>query len=168
MLWAVSTEVELVGHNSGLILGIKDHICSDTVRPYPRSQAPLNFPSLAVWKSGHTQGEPGNKTSVSGSFLHAHHSMYCESTVKHAWLWYLPAVIEHDQSPQPGAELPSQPSEAYFAALCAVSSETLTHTYSTNASWTHFSLHHTLSPNYILNKPRKRQETRQREKHTRL
>ena len=58
----------VVGHNSGLILGINDHICSD-------------------------------------SSLHAHHSMHCECVVKHAWPWYLPAVIKHDQSPQAGAVL---------------------------------------------------------------
>ena len=50
-------------------------------------------------------------------------------------MWYLPAVIEHNLSlKQERAELLSQPSES--ALYATVSSETLTHTYITNAEHT--------------------------------
>ena len=98
------------------------------------------------------------------SFPHAHHSMYCESVAKHTWLWYLPAVIEHDQSPQTGAELPSQHNEVICSFMCALC-KTLTHTDITNAGLTSVCI--TLCHlNYILNKPKK--EIRQQEEHSRL
>ena len=49
-------------------------------------------------------------------------------------------MIVHDLSPQTGAELPSQPNEAFFAALCAaVSSETLVNTCSSTCMDCHTS-----------------------------
>ena len=79
------------------------------------------------------------------SFLHAHHSMYCERVVKHTWLWYPPAVIEHDLSPQTGAELPSQHNEVIcsFMYYCLKQDS---NPYRHYKCWTHFSLHHTVSP----------------------
>ena len=81
-LWSVkrssslgsSMDNRVVRYNSGLILGIKDHIYSDT------AVCPI-----------------------------ASYILITQCVVMHAWLLSLPTIIKHDQSPQAGAELPSQP-----------------------------------------------------------
>ena len=145
MLWAVSSNVlssslgssmdsRVVGHNSGLILAIKHHICSDTVCPvasYIITQWLVNV----LW-------------SILG------YGTYQQ------WLSMI-NLLKQELSYHPN---PMKLNLELYALL--VSLKWNSNPYLQYKCWTHFSLHHTVSPK--LHTEQTQEKIRQQEKHTRL
>ena len=119
-----SMDNKVVRYNSGLILGIKDHIYSDT------AVCPV-----------------------------ASYILITQCVVMHAWLLSLPTIISW-------ATIPTQCQWSLICSCTCYCFKWDSSPFLQYKCWTHFSLHHTLSPE--LRTHQTQEKTWQQENHTRL